>query len=87
MAKKAAAKKKTTKRAKSSDGDVNQLFKELSEKFTEATPQPYRMTSEYSVNILIEHPKFGLGFVFASAPQKIDVAFKDANRSLVQNRK
>jgi hypothetical protein len=87
MAKKAAAKKKTTRRAKTSEDEVNQLFKELSEKFAEATPQPYRMNGEYPVNIAIEHPKFGLGYVFASAPQKIDVAFKDTNRSLVQNRK
>lgn len=87
MAKKAAAKKKTTKRAKTADGEVNSLYKELSEKFTDAQPQSYRMNGEYSVNNLIEHPKFGLGFVFSSAPQKIDVAFKDGNRSLVQNRK
>lgn len=86
MAKK-AVKKKATRRKKASSDGINQLFKELSEKLTGLSPMPYRMTSEYTVNVLIEHPKFGQGYVFAVAPAKIDVAFQDSNRALVQNRK
>jgi len=87
VAKKAAAKKKTTRKSQRVEGELNQLFKELSEKFSGAAPQAYRMNGEYPVNALIEHPKFGLGYVFASGPTKIDVAFQDINRALVQNRR
>ena len=84
MAKK-AAKKKTTRRKKADDG--NALFKELEEKLAGQQAQPYRMNTEFPVNCMIEHPKFGVGFVFSSTPTKIDVAFQDINRALVQNRK
>ena len=86
MAKKAAKKKKKTTRRKKAD-DGNALFKELEEKLAGQQAQPYRMNSEFPVNCMIEHPKFGVGFVFASTPSKIDVAFQDSNRALVQNRK
>ena len=65
----------------------NTLFKELSEKMGQVKAQPYRMASIYPVDSVIEHPKFGLGFVSVSWPDKIEVVFQDVNRHLVQGRK
>ena len=65
----------------------NAKFKELTDKIGEAKAQPYRMASSYNVDAKIEHPKFGVGFVASSFPDKIEVVFQDINRLLVQGRK
>ncbi len=85
MAKKAAKTGKKKKAAAAADG--NPMYKDMEEKLGQKSKEPYRMSNEYPVNTVIEHPKFGVGFVFAVTPEKIDVAFHDGNRSLVQNRK
>ena len=97
MAKKATDKKSAGKGSggkRQASGDaaakgptVNPRFVELSGKLESAKAQPYRMASVYIVDSKIEHPKFGVGFVVASFPDKIEVAFEDANRNLVQGRK
>jgi hypothetical protein len=92
MAKKKAtgttkAKKPRKKKASaSSEPQVNAAWTEMTEKVGAGSAQPYRMTNTYAVNAVIEHPKFGVGYVVISMPGKIDVAFQDSNRSLVQNR-
>ena len=83
MAKKTATKK--PRAAKSTKG--NSLYIDLKEKVGDVSPEPYRMSNTYVVNKAIEHPKFGTGIVFATTPEKIEVAFPDMNRSFVQNRK
>lgn len=85
----AKAKKPTKKRTKgpSAEEVQNARFKELADKIGEAKPQPYRMTNVYTVDTVIEHPKFGVGFVTLSLPDKIEVVFQDVNRHLVQGRK
>lgn len=88
------AKKATEKKTKKSAADkqdkgptVNPRYVELSGKLDGAKAQPYRMASIYTVDAKIEHPKFGVGFVVAAFPDKIEVAFEDSNRHLVQGRK
>lgn len=53
-----------------SDGDVNN----------------YNMKIKFSANSKIKHPKFGLGYVKAVQPEKIEVVFEDEVRNLVHNR-
>ena len=84
VAKKASA-KKSKKEAASSTG--NDMFVKLQEKLGTGKPRPYRMADAFAVDMLIEHPKFGMGYVVASLSEKIEVAFEDANRALVHNRK
>lgn len=90
MAKKAtstAAKKPRKKKAvEGAAPETNAVWTELSDKLGAEKPLPYRMTSSYTVNNVIEHPKFGIGYVIMSVPGKIDVAFQDTNRALVHNR-
>lgn len=46
----------------------------------------YTMKTQFTVNQKLEHPKFGIGFVKAVLPEKIEVVFSDEIRSLVHNR-
>ncbi len=84
MAKK-PAKPRAKKKTEGSAG--NDVFAKLKEKLGNAKARPYRMAESFPIDCAIEHPKFGVGFVFSSAGQKIEVAFEDTNRALVQNRK
>lgn len=87
---KVAKPRKPSKRAPKGPSQTeiqNAKFKELFEKYSAAKSQPYRMASVYTVDTKIEHPKFGVGFVSMSLPDKIEVVFEDLNRHLVQGRK
>ena len=46
----------------------------------------YNMKIKFALNSKIKHPKFGLGFVKAVQPEKIEVVFEDEVRNLVHNR-
>jgi hypothetical protein len=60
-------------------------FHELRDKNSEK-PRPYSMKAEFEVGTVLEHPKFGLGFVILTTGQAIQVVFEDEERSLVHNR-
>lgn len=60
-------------------------FQELRDKNSER-PRPYNMKTEFEVGTVLEHPKFGLGFVILTSGQAIQVVFEDEERSLVHNR-
>ncbi len=66
---------------------ANARFIELQEKIGEQKAQPYRMASNFNVDMKIEHPKFGVGFVVMSLTDKIEVVFQDTSRQLVHGRK
>jgi len=85
----AKAKKASTRKPKAQVAleAQNTRYRELSEKVGESKVQPYRMTNIYTIDTKIEHPKFGVGFVVASLPDKIEVVFEDSARHLVQGRK
>ena len=91
VAKKASPKKpsatKAAKAAEAAASAANAKFLELQEKIGEQKAQPYRMASTFNVDAKIEHPKFGVGFVTTALPDKIEVAFQDMSRQLVQGRK
>ncbi|HEX4922821.1 MAG TPA: hypothetical protein VFV50_02005 [Bdellovibrionales bacterium] len=48
--------------------------------------QPYKMSANFKAKSAINHPKFGVGFVTVSLPQKIEVVFEASTISLVHNR-
>lgn len=84
------AKKATSKKPKASEkaaAAANARYVELAEKLDGAKAQPYRMANVYPVESKIEHPKFGVGFVVTSLPDKIEVVFEDLSRQLVHGRK
>jgi hypothetical protein len=60
-------------------------FTELREK-NDSKPTPYTMKLNFEVGAVVEHPKFGWGFVILTTGQAIQVVFEDSERSLVHNR-
>jgi hypothetical protein len=48
--------------------------------------EDYRADHTYAVDQVVRHPTFGLGIVRAVRQDKMDVAFKAAERTLVQGR-
>ena len=48
--------------------------------------QPYKMSANFKAKTAINHPKFGIGFVTTSLPQKIEVVFENGPVALVHNR-
>ena len=59
----------------------------LKENAAEAKPFPYDPSRSYLENQAIEHPTFGLGFVFRVLdPTKIEVVFEHQIKILVMNR-
>src|SRR5678815_274607 len=48
--------------------------------------QDYRPDQNYAVDQVVRHPTFGLGIVRAVRQEKMDVAFKTSERTLVQGR-
>ena len=51
-----------------------------------ASAQDYRPDHHYAVDQVVRHPTFGLGIVRTVRQDKMDVAFKSAERTLVQGR-
>lgn len=62
------------------------LKNDIAAKYSSSEKKPYRMNETFEVNVIIEHPKFGVGQVIAAFPHKIDVQFGDMVRALVHNR-
>jgi len=50
------------------------------------TPQAYHPDQHYAVDQVVRHPTFGLGIVRAVRQDKMDVAFRTTERTLVQGR-
>jgi hypothetical protein len=51
-----------------------------------AGAEDYRPDHRYTVDQVVRHPTFGLGIVRTVRQDKVDVAFKTAERTLVQGR-
>jgi hypothetical protein len=72
-------KKLTTKTAKK-----NHLTKLINNKKIEAVP--YNMKEVYEAGTLLEHKKFGIGFIEGLVGEnKMNVFFEDSERTLLQN--
>jgi hypothetical protein len=63
-----------------------EVWAQLRDKHSSSNVQPYTMKARFEHNAVIQHPKFGVGYVKTSTPEKIDVTFQEGERSLVHNR-
>jgi hypothetical protein len=79
-----SSKAKSAKAPKPADSLA--LYNELRDKIGLDKVQPYNMRSKFGLAVAIQHPKFGVGFVTAATPEKIEVAFQEGGRALVHNR-
>ena len=67
--------------------DKPEFFTKLSAKFPDAKPKKYELRASFLKHELVDHSKFGMGFVVeVLSPNKVEVIFKDGLRKLVQNR-
>ncbi len=65
-----------------------QSWEEFFAKHSEKNAKPYEFRERYKENLVLSHPKFGVGFVSeVVSDSKAEVTFKDARRVLVHNRK
>jgi hypothetical protein len=73
-------------RKASSSSPKGPSWENLKEEIGVDTVQPYKMTTNFKAKTAINHPKFGIGFVTSSLPQKIEVVFEQGPVALVHNR-
>jgi hypothetical protein len=78
--------KKATKRKSTPKAPPGPSWQTLKEEIGVDELQPYKMGANFKVKSAINHPKFGIGFVTTSLPQKIEVVFENGPVSLVHNR-
>ncbi len=65
-----------------------QTWDEFFAKHSEKNAKPYEFREHYHENVIVTHPKFGVGFVSEIlSDSKAEITFKDARRVLVHNRK
>jgi hypothetical protein len=63
-------------------------WEEFFAKHSERNAKPYEFREHYHENVIVTHPKFGVGFVSEIlSDSKAEITFKDARRVLVHNRK
>ena len=68
------------------EGAIERVYTELMEKADLATAKDYSINAELTENDVIEHAKFGTGFVVElMSPTKVEVLFEDGLRKLVFN--
>lgn len=77
---------KSATRSSSRKPDFAGEWANLKEKIGTDQIQNYNMKAKFAANSAIQHPKFGIGFVLSSSPEKIEVSFQDSKLSLVHNR-
>jgi hypothetical protein len=91
LAKPKAAKKATSKTGikrtpKSRTPDHAAIWEDLKGQIGTDKPVPYSMKSKFELANVIQHPKFGIGFVTNATNDRVDVAFQDGTRALVHSR-
>lgn len=66
---------------------ANTDWLELHKQFKNIKPLPYSMGDEYPEKCVINHKLLGIGFVIKNINNRIDVVFKDGQKTLITNYK
>lgn len=67
------------------EGQKN-AWERLQDDFGAARPRPFDINAEFDPNDVIDHPKFGLGFVVEQiSPRKVEVLFSEGLKKLACN--
>jgi ribosomal protein S27E len=87
IATKKPSKTGVVRKAKVSKADEHRLeYEKMLTQNETAAAVKYDMKLSFEVNQKVNHPKFGLGVIRMSLPEKIEVVFADEVRNLVHNR-
>ena len=84
MAKKATTTKKP--RITKKEKEHLQLWQDLQDKNKDKLPEQYKISGDYSVDTVLDHPNFGIGVVTVSLAQKIEVIFEQGVKNLIHKR-
>lgn len=86
--KKAATKKKATATTKkrASKTIAPSLWVELNEKFGSGGAVSYSFKTTYEPNTILDHAKFGIGYIVRVEGQRMEVVFQDQVRQMVHGR-
>lgn len=67
---------------------TQKVYEQLKEETDPKAAKKYSIKAELTENDIVDHPKFGLGFVLELlTPTKVDVLFEDGRRKLVHSQK
>lgn len=82
------AKKKTsaTTKKRASKTIAPTLWADLNEKFGSKDAQSYNFKNTYEANTILDHAKFGIGYITKVEGQKMEVVFQDQVRQMVHGR-
>lgn len=86
IGKKMATKKTPKKRITKKEKDHLQLWQDLQDKNKDKLPEQYKITGEYPLDTVLDHPSFGIGVVTNSLAQKIEVIFEQGVKNLIHKR-
>ncbi len=64
----------------------NEEYAGLRDRYASSPKQAYNMRMKFNLDQVLEHPKFGVGFVRTAQVDKIEVVFEDEVRLLIHNR-
>ncbi|MGE3975767.1 MAG: hypothetical protein AB7F59_14675 [Bdellovibrionales bacterium] len=67
--------------------NANADWLELHKQFKNMKPMPYAMSEQYPEKCVINHKVLGVGFVVKNINDRIDVVFKDGQKTLITNYK
>jgi hypothetical protein len=82
----AAEKKKATAgtKVRKTKNDAPAVWEKLNAKIGSEDAVPYTMAGEYKLEQAINHPTFGIGYITNVSGSRIEVAFLDSTKILVQ---
>lgn len=80
------AKASTTAKKRASKTLAPTLWVELNEKFGSDNAQDYNFRTSFEANTILNHTKFGIGYITKVEGQKMEVVFQDQVRQLVHGR-
>lgn len=85
-AKKASAAKKTTTRTRSKKASSQNMWMDLQQQHGTEGAIRYNIKIVFDSNGIIDHPKFGLGYITEVLPDRIHVVFEDGEKDLIHSR-
>jgi uncharacterized CHY-type Zn-finger protein len=87
----ATKKKSTTSKAKAKKTSVKatnhlEAWNDLKERFSDLPPEIYTIRGNFTMDMVIDHPTFGIGIVTQSQSNKIDVCFEEGVKTLMHRK-
>lgn len=77
----------TRKKASTPSRNYEEEWNSLREKNSGKGAKPYRLAEKFEKDVMVDHPKFGVGIVMTATDQRLEILFKEGLKTLVHNQK